>query len=378
MNAFVAALGMALALSGCSHDRAPDAERLRQFVMRASVDPGSELTYCQHIDVGAQLEDVHIAAMDHFFGGRSHHFFVYESAAPADAQPFACDRAHIEKTALLYASQQGEDRLAFPDDVALTVRRGHTLLVEWHVVNAGSEPAASEAVLNIAYVDEPPRIEAGMMVYYHPNIYVPAQGSATAAMHCRVPDDVTLMWTTSHMHARGVGHASQVTHRDGRISRVHETREWEDVGMTWLDPIDVSRGDAIDFRCEFENPHDRPFVEGPTARDHEMCMFFAGYYPRMQTEGADACSGSGSGPVFDGELSCAEAMACLRDAGDEVAEQRCFAGTSEASTAPLLDLAHRCARTECRQACDAFDEACTSCLESRCAAEQQACAQATA
>ncbi len=146
--------------------------------------------------------------------------------------------------------------------------------------------------------------------------------------------------------------------------------------MTWLDDVSVSRGDAIAFGCEYDNRSERAVIEGPTARDHEMCMFFAGYYPRMPTEGADACSGAESGPVFSGSSTCAQAYACLESAPDEFATERCWGQTSETSTASLLDFAYRCAFSQCGELCDLedYDKACTACLADRCADEWSACA----
>ena len=348
----------------------------REIVMSASAEPGQEVTLCQHVDVGASVGDVDIERLSHHFDGRSHHFFVYASStAGADAEPRACDdEAHRNKGGLLYASQRADDALSFPDGVALTIDRGGTLLIEWHVVNTSAERIDAEAQLSIAYAAEAPAMRAGMLVYYHPFIHVPAQGSSHAAMHCRVPEDVTLMWTSSHMHARGTGYRSSVVRGDGISQPLHVTDAWEDVGLTLLDDLAVSRGDAIAFSCDFDNPSDRVFIEGDSARDDEMCMFFAGYYPRVATPHGEGCSGPGSGPRFDGRLSCADAFTCLQEASDDVDRSSCWTAASEVSSEPLLQLAHRCKAARCGEACAAgFDAACTHCLDERCADDVKRC-----
>jgi hypothetical protein len=107
-------------------------------------------------------------------------------------------------------------------------------------------------------------------------------------------------------------------------------------------------------------------------------MFFAGYYPRMPVEGADTCSGALSGPVFSGSESCEQVYACLVQALDPVSTEACWGLASEASTAPLLDFAYRCALVHCGESCDLdrYDQACTTCLERECATERAACAEA--
>jgi hypothetical protein len=356
---------------------APSDGEGEQHVIRGRVAPGSEATYCQRVALRGGRIDV--ARIEHAYGGRSHHFFVYESFAPPSAAGpvFACDDAHdLDKSALLYATQQRRDELTYPSGVAVEVKEDRTLLLEWHVVNTGDTPADAEAALNLWYAPEPPTAHAGMLVYYDPFIHVPPFASASARMHCRLPEDVTLLWTSSHMHARGVGHRSQVTRRDGETTELSSTTDWETPGIEWLpNELDLAAGDAIDFVCDYDNPTNRNIIEGPTAGDHEMCMFFAGYYPRMHTEGGEACSGAESGPVFDGTATCEESFACLAQAQSEVESERCWVAASEGATKPLLDLAYRCRLSQCGGECtdSSFSPNCAACLSTRCSDERARC-----
>ncbi len=220
-------VGLGVGLMGCGEAESaprPELGATTQIVLEATAEPGSEVTYCQRVALDRQGAPADIVHLAHTFDAQSHHFFVYESEVPPDEMdpaPFVCDdERDLDKSALLYASQKQQDVLAFPDGVAFEIEDGRTLLIEWHIVNPSAAAVQARATFDITYATEAPAVRAGMLVYYHPFIYVPPQGTASAQMRCLLQEDATLMWTSSHMHARGVGHSSRVERIDGSTTEL--------------------------------------------------------------------------------------------------------------------------------------------------------------
>jgi hypothetical protein len=351
-----------------------------QIRMTANVSPGQEAKYCQYIAPGQVFPaSIDVGRFEHAFDGTSHHLFLYESRkqpGEVGSEAFACaDASHLDKGTLMYSAQSNLGELRFPRGVARHVAADAVLLLEWHVVNATNAHSTSEAALNLWYATEPQLIPAGTLSYYHPFIHVPAQASASVTLRCAVPDEVTLLWATSHMHRHGVEHASRLVGDGAAPVPLFETDQWDDPPMrTFDEEIRAAPGELIELECRFQNDGAAPVIEGPSV-DDEMCMFIAGYYPRMTIPFGEACSGADSGPVFHGERACRPSFECLVAAADEPAWERCWLDTSEASSKALLDLAFRCALEACPTECPdgGFRSDCAACLQVACGPQMSAC-----
>ncbi len=351
--------------------------------LRASVEPGAEATFCRYVVGGRDVPAGHVATFEHEFGATSHHLFLYELAtSAADVPPgeeFRCEGdLSPSKHGLVYAAQEPRGVLRHPPGVARHLAEGEVTLLEWHVVNTGAERIDATAKLRLEYSDVAPVDAAGTLAFYQPFIHVPARSSARATMRCEVVEDVTLLYAFSHMHRRGVRFTARLLDPTGRFVRpLFETDEWDAPGVSWLgEGVRASAGDLVEYECDYVNPGDRDVVEGDSAANDEMCMFFAGYHPRIRLPLAESCSGARSGPVFGGGQSCRDSLACLRAAADDVARERCWVATRRESSEPLLDLALRCAAVECGSACadHVLDDDCATCLEHECVEELAVCA----
>jgi hypothetical protein len=353
---FVAA---ALALSGCqATESASDT-----ILMSARVQPGEEVTWCRYVKLGVD----EIARFAHAWTGSSHHAILYETdleQAPSD--PFICDDVELPKSRVLYAPEEPSGELALPDGVAFRWDTNRIALVEWHLVNPGTAAVDAELTLDLFEPEAPSHMAAGALLYYHPAIHVPALGSATARMRCLVPSDVTLWWMASHHHELATGFSAQLVDRNGA-----------DRGPIHRAPFQVAREQAIEFACDYQNPRAEPVIEGPSARDDEMCMLAAIYYPRMDDPFRETCSGADSGPMFDGTATCAATLACLEArAGDAVGSEECLVSTSASSTPALNQLVFECLPARCALECAGMNASCRACLEERCLPERAACLDA--
>jgi hypothetical protein len=252
---------------------------------------------------------------------------------------------------------------------------GQVILVQSHYLNATEAAVTAEIHFSLTPARAPVEQEAGTLFFYDFAISVPAQSTFTAKMHCEVPDDLHLVFAMSHMHRRGVAYRSWIVPATETAKEdLYMGQDWENVHPDVYEPPRTIRGGgAIDFECDFDNREDRDIVEGPSAVDNEMCMFVAGYWPRLDTA-AELCARPGSGPVYDGDKTCMESVACLQGTSDPVAQENCALSTCGASGS-AFNAFGTCVFTQC-PSCPGGED-CQSCVLDNCIQEYGACQQAS-
>jgi hypothetical protein len=185
-----------------------------------------------------------------------------------------------------------------PDDVALKVAANEVLELNFHMFNTSDHPIHACYKQNLYGIrDDQVRTEAGIMFYYNSFITVPANGRASTTMACPVVHDVTLAEQVSHMHKRGVGYTALLLDGDPLAGGQEVQKLYE--GTDWLEPVvkvnspalPLSRGQWIQWSCDYENPENRNVAQGQQTTD-EMCMFIGTYWPRSPE--MDGCRPEGS------------------------------------------------------------------------------------
>lgn len=342
-----------------------------QLAMDVAIAAGSELEECQYVRVDDAFE---IARFEHAYTTGSHHLLLYQTdLEDADEAPFDCTGAQLTELGvrgIAYAAQVPAGELAYPDDVALKVTAGTILLVQTHYLNAGTTDLEAQVALNLWFTSAPAAIEAGTLFFYDWAIVVPEGEPATARMRCQIPADIDLVFGMSHMHRRGVGY--EATLGD---TTLFATDAWEGIEPKRYAPHQhVAAGETIDFHCDYQGVEGRTIIEGPSAEANEMCMFVASYYPRLDPQ-VELCAAADSGPVFDGDQTCAQTVTCARAAEDPVTQEQCLVDTCAASSQPAADLM-TCMFYACSDECDTFGAACDSCVINRCSEPYGACQNA--
>jgi hypothetical protein len=365
-----------LAVAACSSD--PSTPDDFDFRMAIDIAAGEEVEYCQYVTIPEAMDVDHL---EHHYSDGSHHLVVYETdltteEAAADREVFDCrSRQDLRFRGVIYAAQVPDGSLDYPEGVAMRFEAGQVILVQSHYLNVTEAPLSATVVFQLRHARVPVEVEAGTLFYYDFNIAVPAGGAFTAKMHCEVPDDIEMVFAMSHMHRRGVAYRSWIVEPEAAKSDLYMGTSWENVHPEiYTPPRAVHGGDAIDFECDFENGEDRDIVEGPSADQNEMCMFVAGYWPRLDVA-AERCAMYGSGPVYDGDKTCAESVACFQSATDPVAQENCGLSTCRASGS-AFNAFGVCLFTQC-PTCQTGGDDCQACVIENCVAEYGACQQAT-
>lgn len=345
----------------------PDGEGV-QLRFDASTPAGGETTHCRYFVIPEGQE---VTRFEHEIGAGGHHLIVYRTAldaADVTDEVFECGPI---AGPLTYASQLEREEFALPDGVGMKFSAGEVVQVEVHRVNATDAAQENEARLNLWFADEPLPAEAGSLFMYHRDIAIAPGETATARMHCEIPEDIEVHFLTPHTHTHATRFRVWVSGEGEESELVLDGNGYVDRDTRAFAPaLSVRAGQSLDFECDYENNTGDWIVEGPSGVDNEMCLLLGQYHPRM-TELAEFCTMAGSGPVHDGNLSCGEVLGCAAGAGqDQVTAERCFVDVCAGASEELATMTN-CGFNNCQEACPGPE--CFSCVLQRCEPEVGAC-----
>ena len=386
----------------------PPAGQGLQLKMQTTIAPGQEIERCKFYQVPADGLNVNRAVVRYLAG--SHHVLLYRTpyksiptmttngTAPVidENGVFDCAEgasADWEVNGVVAAAQSPKSKEAttFPPGVAAKLDPGTVLIINTHYLNTSSKPANTDVRLNIYTLPEKDIVhEGGFLFFYNPFIRVPARGTASSRMRCGISSDITLVTGQSHMHRRGVGYVANVVQAsDGSMTPIYEGNDWENVPITeWSPGMALTKGQAIDFTCHYQNSEDRQVRQGATTKD-EMCMFLGNYYPRNPEIENCGFATAGNGATFIGtgtgdgkttldciakygqsEETTAELYGCAQDSCPGIAEQ--LTGHLACQfTAPTE-------HGPCGSVCSTGNnEACQDCMKATCGPAMNALATAT-
>jgi hypothetical protein len=334
-----------------------------QLVSQATIDPGREQVDCRYVVLPDQ--PIEVARFEHRYTPGAHHMLLYPTSLAPDqvdeGETFDCTgRGELHATGVAYGGSEPEGELPYPDGIAMRLPAGAVMLLESHYLNTTSEPIDAEVRINLWYATEPASVEAGTIFYYDWHILLPpAPGEASATMRCQVPQDLSLVYATSHMHRRGTAFRSQLLREGAEPMPLHDSESWAaPTPEVFWPPLELAAGDTVEFRCEYRNDLDREVIEGPSADGDEMCIFIAGYWPKMPAD-HELCLADGDAPVLTGTRTCEQTVDCMVEAGagNWVEGQRCVADTCAGSAEALSSFVVCVDRYDCwgDQACAAFN-----------------------
>ncbi|HEX8790550.1 MAG TPA: hypothetical protein VF765_06330 [Polyangiaceae bacterium] len=364
------------------------------FDMNVSVGAGQELFKCQFVT----LPDVQafMVSGQHQYTPGSHHLLLYTTdltSIPAGGDQVqdcyeGTGSTNIMSHArgVLYAGQVPNGSETLPQGVGISTSPKQVLLFQVHYINATA--AALDAKVHVQLsLDTGDDIitKAGIFFFYDPFIDVPAGATAKATMRCLIPDQVTLVYASSHYHARGVGYgayldpsATEMAPKPFYTSNSWSSPPNQQMSMT------LPAGSHLRFECDYDNSSGTAeYFQGQSALTNEMCMFIGTYYPEM-TQIADYCL-SGPDMFGTGSVSCGDTLTCLEACGSitfgrlggggvSECEQKCIVQSCPSASAPLVPVVE-CVRSSCSTECGtgATGSGCSTCLQAKCASQAQSC-----
>jgi hypothetical protein len=391
---------LSLLLGGCSGDGTlapPPPGQGTQYEMTSMLAPGQEIERCRFFVIPS--EGLYVRRDEVRYTPGSHHVLLYRTpytslpttdrrGNPVDTSGvFDCPEgpgAYFNVTGIIGGAQSthGDSMVDLPEGVAIKLAGGSVVLMNTHYLNASPEPRQTTARINLYTIPrEQVQEEAGVMFLYNPFIRVPADGSSSARLRCRISQDLTLVNAQSHMHQRGVGYVADLVTPDtagdpATTERIYENTQWEEVPVKrWTDGKRIPAGTTLDFRCDYQNREGREILQGPSARD-EMCIFLGAYYPYSPE--AEECSQ----PTYvgSGQKTCSETIACVQQSFNEFRKHiPCIVDSCPQVAAPLT-AAYLCMGSlghgACRADCKGDPMKCQGCVQAACMGELSACSAA--
>jgi Copper type II ascorbate-dependent monooxygenase, C-terminal domain len=359
--------------------------------MQLNVPAGKELHQCQYVALPAN-SDINVVGISHKYTTGSHHFLVYSTdldTIPDDMRgQYDCvngDEPIMQHaTGPLYGAQSAAGSIRFPDGVGVVMKARQVMMLQTHYINSTSADiyATVSAGFDTAPADQI-RERAGFMLFYDPFIYVPAHSSATSAIRCPVPSDVTIISAFTHYHRFGTGMRVWIDPDMSSESKApfYQTNDWEHP-PDFHGPLPVRAGSAFRLECSYTNSGSEEIFQGPNAATSEMCVLAGLYYPQVSNEFA-YCSDVSI--VGTGNKTCNDVLSCVRECpiGDAPrftnggvivgpCWERCIASGCAGATDAVLPVSV-CVGRECSAECSAGADACATCATTQCTAQVAAC-----
>jgi hypothetical protein len=358
--------------------------------LEVTVPAGAEGVWCKYVVMPP--ETLEFQRIESRYTPISHHLIVYQTTLSAAAleqgtEVFDCDNLdRFDVAGFHYGTQAPEDFIEYPPGVGKRSAPGEVILVQYHAVNTTSADAVAEARVNFWYATTPIEKVADVLFFYDPVILLEPSAEAEARMHCELDSPLLLLNVLPHMHKRGV--RFEATLSGGALAeaqRIVTSDTYEPETTRFDPPLAIEAGQAIDFRCLYDNPTDVSIIEGSSASRNEMCVFAGVYYT---TDGADVdvatrvCRTPDSGPRLTGTSGCSQIEACILAAEqahpqlsieENVDRERCFSAACSSSFS-VWGALRTCRLTSCASECaDVSSAECDACVAELCSAQAAAC-----
>lgn len=367
--------------------------------------PGQETHWCQYMRAPKGVGKEAVVTGYSWSWQNMHHWALYRTTAdlPADVsfdEPFDCFAPGAMKYAeigslVLAGGETGEQM--FPEGTGFGFQSEEVLVFQAHTLNTTDKDIEASIDVQL-HVGDPAVVKdrVGLIQFYDPYIAVPAATKARAQMRCAIPQDMTVLFSTTHEHTRGTGVQVFLDPPDGaRAAKPFLTStEWEHPTVA-EGAIQMAKGSHVRVGCDYQGDTMDAY-QGQDKADAEMCMYIAYYTPVI--EGADARGAfenciqtsvpGGVGDEFgSGDKSCSDTLACIQScpAGDaphpgdgriDVGPcwQKCIVDSCPDASAPLNTLG-ACVQSSCAAECSGGN--CGACVVSKCGTEYTTCQKTT-
>lgn len=381
-----------------------------RYALHYTTSPAAETHWCEYKKMPKTASGEVLVRGVTWSWQNAHHWSLYrlQPGAPANLpldQPFDCFapvgamQYAQSSSAFVQAEPKGAD--AFPEGTAFPFRSEEVVIFQTHSVNTTAAPLDVTLDVDFQTVDastEPARL--GLIQFYDPYIVVPAHTEATAQMRCRVPQDITLVRSTTHTHTRGLRVDSYLDQPDGTPAATPfvSSTNW-DTPPVLNDAVKVPSGAYLRTVCKYKGDEHDLVVQGQYKGDKEMCMLIAYYHPVVegptqaifencvQTPLPIDVPVSGVGDSYgSGANACGAALGCIQkvdpsefpnphdgqiDVGP--AFQKCIVDSCASASVPLFTLL-KCVQSSCEKECR-DPSTCPGCVVAKCGSEYAGCSK---
>lgn len=250
------------------------------------LDPGEEIEMCYYINV--ENEDViWVDKIELVAAPGLHHSIVSRIGeerpnSHSECFGFPSDLgSQIPVPLFATSTQVDRGQTELPDGVGVELEPRQQLIVNYHYLNATTEPIKPRVYLNLHYAD-PDEIEARAGFYAFTNvgdIAIPPHGTQRITMSCPFYEPALLATATPHMHELGTYFSVRRWDGEKPAEILHEASGWYDPETKSFDPpVLIGEGEGLTFTCEWQSDRDTYTYFGESS-GNEMCFAFGFFYP---------------------------------------------------------------------------------------------------
>lgn len=248
------------------------------------LEPGEDGIWCQWV-AGPSEEDQDVVDIGGSQSAIGHHAILYATTKeePVGTTRLCEDADQLHMRFLGGVGGEGTSAIALPEGTVFRLPKGRSLLINTHYLNATSEPAKGESVVDMKLTPADPNNEvAAFFTNIDTAIDLPPQAETKMDVSCTLEHDLRMVWWTNHMHASGMKVFSERVFPDGSAEEIRRDDTWE---YEWSfnpqftawpvkAPLTLKAGETIHTQCTWQNTGSET-VKFPT----EMCAgigFFLG------------------------------------------------------------------------------------------------------
>ena len=238
-----------------------------------SMPAGMEGYVCARLTIN---EDLYVDGFDAIKPLGTHHTLL-TMGAPNAADGVAPCSAADNGPLSVFGSGVGTALLQFPSGVGLKIASGSQLILNLHLLNAGTDEITGTSGTRIHTVPESEvtNLAEGILAGTI-SLNLPPGQTTTSIGHCTMSSDVTLFAVAPHMHKLGIYEKVVAELASAPEVVLHDAPyDFNEQSYTLIPPVALAKGDRVRVECTHDNTTDKTVTFGQSTYD-EMC--FAGIY----------------------------------------------------------------------------------------------------
>jgi hypothetical protein len=246
-----------------------------------SVPAGGEVYYEQtFMNPWGKQVDIKTYSLDMSAG--SHHIFAFYVANAANVPNANVPNGGVTFGPYTFSAQSPKTTSTYPQSVGAAIPATTGFKLSVHYLNTGST-TLNAAVSLTMWIAKSGVVtnHAGAIFLNQIQMSVAAYGCTTApgcasTSSYTLPQDVNIMWASSHMHKFATGFTA--TTNTGVT--IFSTTQWADPpAKTYSPPLHLAAGTVITWSCTDVNTTGATLMFGEHATTNVMCISSDGFYP---------------------------------------------------------------------------------------------------
>lgn len=270
------------------------------------IKPGEEFVSCLYLKTPND-QDVYFNQYEARLRPGSHHLRLFTLNQDLPDGVRDCNLMDALDSRFLFGATSPTIQVPLPGQefgadvagLAVKLPANSQMVMEVHFYNTGQTDLLQEAWANFGFAESYDTLGDAISLIGGVGMNVPAGQTQTIKASATVPEDMRALVLVGHYHAHTTRFAAYWTPKGGERVLVNESYDWHDPATLsydtrtqnaapdatarkpggWNGPLELKKGDLIDWECVVENSTQRPLQFENQVYSAEMCNVFGLYAP---------------------------------------------------------------------------------------------------